>query len=469
MMEYHDVFTRVSNISGILFSLQTALQDPITLQTISSPEFISKFSVPMKTVLESLASHSTLLIGELKTRLNDGHSATRTDHVRIDIQRTLVEFKKNRPNILLETFSGDSLKDSIDLDKSVKAKWNRVLQANFLILGVIELVEEALDFHWALTGMNRDRKLHFNYRHFLPSLIAQHLFCADYLNVFNSWYLGATLVTFLIALTPSLGQTFIALPIQIGSTSIGSLAGYVAVTIFGTRGSVGIVGIGMFFGMPFMYMMLFTRHFVLGLLTLLAYNYYVTFLYTMEGVPGMDTPVVYLYKIIAINSVALSFSLLLTIIIYPNLSRRILRTQLSTLIKSLSAYYTDIILSAFTPPYPSHPQSASSPINHLMTTTQSTAIPEFRISRLRKMQHAISTQFSGLGYLLETSKIEPRTEGPFQADVYESLISKLQRIFDELESARWCVGKTVFDSEVRQVFGCKEVKPWRGEMNQINR
>ncbi|KAI9328080.1 hypothetical protein BDR26DRAFT_874571 [Obelidium mucronatum] len=478
MLEYLDLFSRVSNLAGIILSIQTALQDPATIATISSQEFLTEFSVPMKTNLEILSAHTAKLLGEVKTRLTDTATSARTDHVRIDVQRTLEEFKRARPNLLVRSFlPGKAVEPNLD-EREIREKWDKVLHSNFLILGISELVEEALNFHWALTGMNRTRAFQFNYRHFLPSIIAKHLFVPQTwspstfalrvsvdslphevntkkentsnpwrslaysmknfllsnesiygfkcglallclhsilvaeLDVFNSWYLGATLVTFLIALTPSLGQTYIALPIQIGSTSMGALAGFVAVTIFGPTGSFGIVGE-----------------------CCLDYLYVHDAVYSSFRVGVIDSSSLQLF--------ALSFSLALTVIIFPRLSRNLLRIQLSTVIKSLSSYYTEIIHHHDSKQQQSQSTSPSPLITNPSFAT--TPIPEQRLSKMRDMKRSINTQFGSIAHLLET------------------------RIFQELGNAQWCVGRNVFDADVRFVFGCDQVKPWRGEMNQVNR
>ncbi|KAJ3279697.1 hypothetical protein HDU79_000371, partial [Rhizoclosmatium sp. JEL0117] len=528
MHDHYTLFSRISNLAGIVESLETAMHDPSTADLLSSSDFQSKFD---PSVIRTLSKNLEILVQEVRDRMNDGERVTRTDHVRLNVQRSLLQIKQAIGS-LVSLPEGES-------ESQLKIKWQHMLQANYLVLGVLEMVEETLDFHWLITGMQRHKQFRFNHRHFLPSLLsnpktwsptsfafnvsskslstpvtdkpsnstfqtklrfvtslllttesiygfkcalallALHGILISEIDFANSWCVGANLVPLLIALTPSLGQTFVSLPVQIASTSIGALAGFIALTVFGLNGSVGIVGVAMVFGAPFMYLMLFTQHMVLGLLTLLAFNYYVVYLYTT---PGVDPPSIWLGKTVASMSVALAFALSLTLIVFPTLSRNILHVKLSGIIKDLSVYYTEILLSAFTP---SNEQDDGGLEEKFLTSppqqslpTQSTTrrveahtalIPASRMTHLRNLQHAISTEFTSLPYLIYTSEKEPTLHHPFPTETYKSLISTLEHIFQSLESARYCIGKSVLDEDVREMFGSSGVRPWRGEMNQVNR
>ncbi|KAI8830862.1 hypothetical protein BJ741DRAFT_618116 [Chytriomyces cf. hyalinus JEL632] len=520
LMDYKNMFVLLGRLAGILSSVVNVIE----IQREGGDLVAECPSVHhgLKPVLDTLAQKGAGLVDASKailrqrTKVDPATSQLLSDELRAALEA----FQANLPDLIHSILP---VAPNAASAQQLRDAWEQNFHMNALNLGVLELIQDILHFHSTLLQTESRYKFQLDYRHFLPSFLARrswsptadarivstqllneaasattasverrwlqtfrkiivglksfilsrpsiygfkcalavlilHTLIFTQLEAFNTYHIGATLVTFLIALTPSLGQTFVALPVQIASTSVGAFVGFLAVTAFGPTGVYGIVGFGVLLCVPCMYLMLFSqKHLVLGLLTLLAYNFFVTYLYAVRGVPGIDTPAEYLYKVILTTSIALLISLALTVIIFPTLSRTILRNELSCILRNLGSYYTDILVAAFTAD------------NEAPSPSPGSAISDTALQRLENTRQAIATLLDGIPPLLSTARVEPRVEAPFQYELYDRVFHRLQRIFACLECARYSVGRNVMDRNVRAIFACDEVRPWRGEMNRTLR
>ncbi|KAI8617606.1 hypothetical protein BC830DRAFT_1112841 [Chytriomyces sp. MP71] len=531
MPAYAHLATRLGGLGGVAGAVVDTVQR--SGLALCDAEFVAAFSerVDAVVVREMGVRMEALFLADAALICRSRGDRKKEDEVvegagmaaAVKLVEALGQFRQRVPNFVT-AMVGNRQFASVS---EVRERWRKVMQANAVVLGIVELAQEALVFHRAILETDHNKKVRIECQHAFPffslapmmaqipnwsptrqaqmvslqllnldsnpnevkiqkrgqriwrqglfelknallsapsiygfkcgvALLLPYVLLFLLPDVFKTYHLGATVVTFLIALTPSLGQTFQALPNQIVSTSIGAVVGFLAIYAFGKTGTYGIVGFGMILGLPFMFLMLFNpQHMVLGLLTLLAYNYYVIYLFTNADVPGIDSPAVYLSKTIITTSIAIAVSLCLTTIIFPTLSRNLLRKELSILIRNLGAYYTDILLAAFTPN--ESDESAGGRIGK-----------EAR-ERLQNTQFAISTQLGTIESLLATSALEPRVQAPFQKEVYRRLVDRLKRIFDLLEGARYSVGSQPLAEDVRAMYARESLRPWRGEMNQTMR
>ncbi|KAJ3229849.1 hypothetical protein HDU81_004969 [Chytriomyces hyalinus] len=519
LMDYKNLFVLLGRLAGILSSVVNVIEVQKEGGNLVVGES-SDVHRGLKPVLDTLAQKGAGLVDASKVILRQRVKAdpAMSQILSNELRAALEAFQAHLPDLIRSILP---LAPNSASAEQLREAWEQNFHTNALNLGVLELIQDILHFHSTLLQTESRYKFQLDYRHFLPAFLSRkswsptadarivstqllneaasvvtaslerrwlqnfrkvivslksfllsrpsiygfkcalavlilHTLLFTQLEAFNTYHIGATLVTFLIALTPSLGQTFVALPVQIASTSVGALVGFLAVTIFGPTGVYGIVGFGVLLCVPCMYLMLFSqKHLVLGLLTLLAYNFFVTYLYGLHNVPGIDTPAEYLYKTILSTSIALLISLALTVIIFPTLSRTILRTELSCILRNLGSYYTEILVAAFTAD-----ESPPSP---------GSSISDAALQRLENTRQAIATLLDGIPPLLSTARVEPRVEAPFQYELYDRVFKRLQRIFACLECARYSVGRNVMERDVRAIFACDDVRPWRGEMNRTLR
>ncbi|KAJ3103845.1 hypothetical protein HK100_004139, partial [Physocladia obscura] len=237
--------------------------------------------------------------------------------------------------------------------------------------------------------------------------------------------MAGALAPILVCVTPNLGQTYSALPIQIMSTTIGASFAYSAVISCG-KTQYAIVGFAAVLGIPCFYLMLLRPTLsVFGLLTLLSFSNYVCITFANSTNPLFDSDLTYLYKVVAVAAIALTFSLVFSLLLYPTLARQVLREKIHEIFREMSVYYRKILLTSV---------NAEVSVN-----IEDVGVLETRNSILAKL--------AALQPLMEFTVVEPRMEGPFQYAKYEELIDRIYRLLDRLECMRVSAGEQVVDPD----------------------
>ncbi|KAJ3104779.1 hypothetical protein HDU97_008847 [Phlyctochytrium planicorne] len=251
---------------------------------------------------------------------------------------------------------------------------------------------------------------------------------------FQTWNLQSSVVTFLVAIAPNLGQTYLGFPLQLVATFIGSIWAYVALVAFGAGGSVGLAAFGIVLSIPMIYIFLFSKGLpVLGLLSLLGYANSVLISYISRNRP-FDAPHVRLYKNLANVAMGLTFAVIFTLVLYPNLARRTLRALLSSTITLVNTHFADLTQELLSESFRGAVEG------HAWTSKlEMIPLPESTIKRLKETQAAISLRIAAMEGLMVFCSVEPRLEGPFQADTYRTIIAGLRKCVDRLGMA-WASG-----------------------------
>ncbi|KAJ3115404.1 hypothetical protein HDU96_000709 [Phlyctochytrium bullatum] len=246
-------------------------------------------------------------------------------------------------------------------------------------------------------------------------------------------------------------SNYLGFPIQFGATVIGAVWGFIALTAFGVSGAIGLICFGVIFAVPMMYIFLFNKALpVLGLLALLSYSQATLIIFINRNRP-FDSPAVRLYKTLANTCMGLTFAMIFTLVIYPNLARHSLRSILSASITLINGYYADIAVNVFSRPsrkfleQKRKEMEKKGELNYSVEADMS-SIPfsEATVARLHRTHAAIALKLASVEPLMVFASVEPRVEGKFQASSYRAVIEGLKRVLDRLGNARSSAGDAKF-------------------------
>ncbi|KAJ3331835.1 hypothetical protein HDU76_002083 [Blyttiomyces sp. JEL0837] len=404
-----------------------------------------------------------------------------------------------------------------------------LMQVNFFTLGLLEFVSEMDALYKILADPTKQRKLRFHYRHFIPdfrpmikSLFSGTLFkkrisfryifsaaskfftstqsifalkCGFAIVIYfmvaiqqptfyRTWNMQGSFITLLVAIAPSLGQTTMSFVINLLGSTIGNLWAFASIASFGTGynalkqcGGAGCqasdwlpqIGLGimaLLISFPMNHVFLNSKVNALGLLALLSYSSGVVGPYLQRANPFFDSPWVRFYKNMASLTMAITFALVFSLAVYPNLARHALRHQISATFRLLSAHYTDLISTAVTLPTepPKSPSLSSNQTKPQPSTPQQHPIlPTTTITRLKTTHIQIQQMLSSMEPLMVFSAAELRTEAPFQISIYREILTRINNILDRLQSARVSLGDKPIDPAVLAVHS-KSLTRARKEM-----
>ncbi|KAI8841030.1 hypothetical protein BJ741DRAFT_595084 [Chytriomyces cf. hyalinus JEL632] len=506
--DYTQLLKRCKGVVAILCSINTSIKSETSQKLMASTEFLEQITPSMKDSWMSLGTCCESIFEEIQTKFENAGSKKKTT-TNLDAEAALVEtvlntarnatealqaFERHRPNEFLDIFS--DLHDYKGLTAEQIESWDKLTHVTFHILAAKELVNSLNQLHsdvYRSTGNKLQIRLHF--AHYLPGFIFV-LFAPKLVNprvtvfrptigarltalknvflsspsifglklstamlcflmvlytqpvIFQQWSMSGAFVSILVAISPSLGQTYLSLPIQIVATTLGSSIAYGGVCAFGRDGAYGLTGFAALLGVPFYFLMLSNIQFlVLGLLTLLSFSNFVVLSFINRANPRAVSPDVSLYRGVAVTSIALSFSLIFTLVLYPTLARNALRQRLFEIFGDFRNYHGKIVTSALRAP-------------------ENMSLED---SDIKDTRDNILSQLASLEPLMTFAAIEPRLAGKFQSAKYRAVILHMRTFLDRLEALRVSSGDAPFDSSVRKFLNFGLLGEARTEMQQTVR
>ncbi|TPX30796.1 hypothetical protein SmJEL517_g05723 [Synchytrium microbalum] len=261
---------------------------------------------------------------------------------------------------------------------------------------------------------------------------------------FVTWGLSGAVISLLVAISPSLGQTYMSFLVNLTGTCIGALWAFISFTVWrdgsdNVYNPYGLVFFAALLAIPVIYSLQNTTlGKAVGFLTLLSYSgsLCVSYLYRFLGPYGVpyDPPYVRLYKQLAATAMGVTFVVLFAVTIYPNLARRILRDRISQIIGNIDSYYVDLVSLTYLI------------LPRRVKTDDEEGLKSEMMASIAKNQAALPGKFSQLAQLQAFARVEPRLEGRFQSEKYAAIIDCCQMIVDRLVSARTAVGSTQFSA-----------------------
>ncbi|KAJ3346123.1 hypothetical protein HDU83_003358 [Entophlyctis luteolus] len=481
-------------ILTVLTALNTSFKSDIWLLIVSSEVFVHEIAPVLKGT--KLIEECCGFLSEIRELLTKSARESNNKSYFHPLE-TAVECKKLQLNRNFELI-GEVHDVEATLSKRTKDQWNMLLEVNFFLLATEEFAKELTALRAVIiANPHNNWRIHFNFQHFLPiktaiSFLSKHNhvdasaadephplpLAARVRNVllsppsvyslksaaaitcllmvmynqpifYQKWYLSGCLVTSLIAISPSLGQQYFFLPIQIFATSIGTAVGCAAVLAVGDP-NFAILGFALIVGIPCFYLTVFQpKYLFLGLFTLIAFSNFCCNTFANKTNPNFDLPLVYLYKLISVSSVTLAFSIVFSLTLYPVFARHVLRKQLFEVFRDLNIYYRKIVVATVNSPEDS---SIFLEEGHLVDS-----------------RNKVLTKLDGLDSLANFGSSEPRLEGRFPIEKYKDLISHMYTLLDRFECMRISGGGKPLDASIRKILNSRGIGELRFEMQQTIR
>ncbi|KAH9456906.1 hypothetical protein Pst134EA_020814 [Puccinia striiformis f. sp. tritici] len=269
----------------------------------------------------------------------------------------------------------------------------------------------------------------------------------------QKYNLNACIITIFVAITPTLGQSWLSFTLQISGQGMGLLYGMIALSIFKDVGGYhynpyGIIVAMTLFAIPMNYV-LYTNPqlLVMSLLAMYSAAGLVYPLYLNQNIP-FDSPPLRMGKSLTSLAIAIGIVTFFQLFVLRNPARRTLRKAMAKLLKANTAY--TVILQAYVsstiPIDPSHRPSA-------------TAIQ--RVHRnLMKREMQIQDDITALMPLMMFARVEPAFGRPFNTVEYLKIVRANQLILDRNRDARIAIGTTPLPRSIMTEFTAK-LAPYR--------
>ncbi|KAF8488906.1 hypothetical protein JB92DRAFT_1405681 [Gautieria morchelliformis] len=269
----------------------------------------------------------------------------------------------------------------------------------------------------------------------------------------RSWFISFSLtsgmLTIVVALAPTLGQSILTFVLQIAGSGIGYLWGLTVLEMFRDVGGYKFNPIGItFMVVPYALIMQYVlaekpAYFVVALLGLNATGVLVVTEWVSVDYlhrTNFDSPVLRFGKAISALMIALAIAAIFQLFIFRNPARRTLRKAVATMTYDVLSYA--VLLQAYS-----------------LSTLWSS--PESRPSRpallrvereLRHREMKLQTAIINAQPLLKFAAAEPQFTTPFKKDVILRIINSNQLLIDRLREARAALGSQPFENFILTNF-----------------
>ncbi|PWN51920.1 hypothetical protein IE53DRAFT_405416 [Violaceomyces palustris] len=284
------------------------------------------------------------------------------------------------------------------------------------------------------------------------AILASPAFFKSTRHVFNEYKGQWALVSFMVVLSPTVGQSNQMSLHRIIGTILGAASAYGIYTLFPDN-NVILPIFGFFFSIPcFKYIVGHPQYASSGRFVLLTYNLTALYSYNLRKV-GIEVEQIAFHRTAAVIA-GVIWATVLNQLVWPFEARRELALGVSDLIFKLAWLYQRLVLT-----YSSEPKSIQEDgsaaddddddelENQPLLATSNNTIDEFQAIELH-LQVAIIK----LEGLLSQTKHEPRLKGPFPVATYTAMIACCQNILDKLHSMRCVTTRDAWYQQVRQDF-----------------
>ncbi|BGP28655.1 hypothetical protein JCM10296v2_000391 [Rhodotorula toruloides] len=293
---------------------------------------------------------------------------------------------------------------------------------------------------------------------------------------FINYGLTGGIITIVVAVSPTLGQSLVTFFLQILGTGMGSLIGLLMLRIFLDVGGYkfnpyGLAALCFVFGLPLSAIIYVKPMFFAG--ALLAMNSAGTLIvteWTYNEVPGQirpgfDSPAYRASKQLVAMCIALAIAAIFQvrfgdIFILRQPARQNLRQKLAHVSWSLNAH--SALFSYLT--------EAVMPMQEDSTDSPPPDWDAVEVVRNELVQREVDTQGQLLALmpLMKFASVEPTFGAPFRAPEISRLIRSHQLVLDRLREARSAIGADGFSPEIRRNFSDVLV-PYRRQGKRISR
>ncbi|KZV83005.1 hypothetical protein EXIGLDRAFT_843280 [Exidia glandulosa HHB12029] len=283
-------------------------------------------------------------------------------------------------------------------------------------------------------------------------VFAMLLFATTTRAFFIKYSLTGGLLTLMVSISPTLGQSLLAFVLQIAGSGLGYLWGVALLEMFRGVGGYafnpfGIVAMIFVSSLPFFYLIYYyPKFFVFSLLALNSTGVLVVseWIYVEYWHRPFDTPIFRAGKAITALGIALGIAVVFQVFILRNPARRTLRKALAGLTYSMLSYYT--LFHAYV--------QAVVPV----------ALDEYRPPRsaimrlekeLKRREWKMQKQLIDMIPLLIFAAAEVDFISPFRADLAAKIMRCHQTMLDRLKEARSVIGVDVVPDIITREFSAR--------------
>ncbi|KAK0521272.1 hypothetical protein OC834_006724 [Tilletia horrida] len=260
------------------------------------------------------------------------------------------------------------------------------------------------------------------------------------------------LVSFMVVLSPTVGQSNQMSLHRVVGTIFGALVAYGAYTVFPDN-HIALPIVGVIFSLPcFRYIVAKPQYASSARFVLLTYNLTALYSYNLRIV-GIEVEQIAFHRTIAVIA-GVVWASLLNHIVWPFEARRELGLGVSDLLFKLAWLYQRLVLT-----YSSQDATVAFDEDEEIIAADAEVQPLLRSNK----QDRVSAEFQAIELHLQLSIIklegllaqtrhEPRLKGPFPISTYKSLLGCCQAILDKLHSMRCVTARDAWHRNVRRDF-----------------
>ncbi|MBW0463541.1 hypothetical protein O181_003256 [Austropuccinia psidii MF-1] len=267
--------------------------------------------------------------------------------------------------------------------------------------------------------------------------------------------LNSAVITITVAITPTLGQSWLSFLLQISGQGLGLVYSMIVLEIFHNVGGYkynpyGIVSALAVFSIPMCYMIYTTPQ--LFVLAVLAMNSAATTVYSeyLSNAQTDDSPPYHMGKSLATLAFALALACFLQLFVLRNPGRRNLRRAIAKVMTANTAY--TLILQSY--------------VKATIPTSPSRRPPLKVIQRVEKdlidREIQIQNDITALMPLMKFARAEPSFVQPFNAAEYVKIARANQLILDRNRDARIAIGTSPLPDIILKEF-VEKLAPYRAQ------
>ncbi|KAJ1303164.1 hypothetical protein OPQ81_011365 [Rhizoctonia solani] len=280
---------------------------------------------------------------------------------------------------------------------------------------------------------------------------------------FINYGLTGGLITVVVALTPTLGQTLFTFVMQIAGSAVGYIVAIIVLEAFKDVGGYRFNPYGMacligLYSIPFEYLIYQKpMYFTLALLALNGTGVIVVTEWTVQQYQGRhtyDSPPYRAGKALTSLAVALAIVGTFQLVVLRNPARRQLRESVAQIVYGLLGYNT--VLQAY--------------VRATMPADSAFRAPQAALERvehdLRHREMKLQAQLIEVMPLLMFANSEPQLAKPFRGDVVNKLLKSCRVILDRYREARAAIGTTPFNEYITEEF-ISVLSPYRRRFTRV--
>ncbi|KAE8270183.1 hypothetical protein A4X09_0g2142 [Tilletia walkeri] len=270
--------------------------------------------------------------------------------------------------------------------------------------------------------------------------------------IFTEYQGQWALVSFMVVLSPTVGQSNQMSVHRVVGTIFGALVAYGAYTVF-PDDHIALPIVGVLFSLPcFRYIVAKPQYASSARFVLLTYNLTALYSYNVR-IKGIEVEQVAFHRTVAVV-IGVVWATLLNLLIWPFEARRELGVGVSDLLFKLAWLYQRLVLT-----YSSQDATVAFDEDEDVLAADPEAQPLLRSTK----QDRIDAEFQAIELHLQLSIIklegllaqtrhEPRLKGPFPISTYKALLGCCQSILDKLHSMRCVTARDAWHRNVRRDF-----------------